>query len=109
MSKKITTNTKKEIIKYIFNSMIEIEKIADLLIFSRKELDKNEEIHKKLREIESKMTEIKKIENNKKKRQQEILKREILAEKTIKKMYKTFYKPIKPVPEKFNFKKHHKK
>lgn len=108
-SKKITTNTKKEIIKYIFNSMIEIEKIADLLIFSRKELDKNEEIHKKLREIESKMTEIKKIENNKKKRQQEILKREILAEKTIKKMYKTFYKPIKPVPEKFNFKKHHKK
>ena len=97
-------------IKYIYKYLLEIENLLNLLINSKNELNKNVEIHKDLREIQKRMASIKKLEKNKKKKYEEFLKRELLAEKTIKKMNKTFYKPIKPVPEKYNLKKlHHNK
>ena len=89
--------------KYIDTSIILVENLFTGLITKRNEIKKDVESYEKLAEIENKMDMIKKFEKSKNKRIEEMKKRNILNENMIKKMNKIFYKPIKPVAQRFNF------
>ena len=89
----------KEIITYIYNALILIERLGHNLLQGKNEYLQNNYYSEKIYQYENKMDMAKRLFNNKFKRNEEILRRKMINEKTIKKFNKIIFKPIKKVPQ----------
>ena len=90
-----------ELIRYIYSALIFIEKLVYSLIEGKNNYLKNNYYSEKIEEFENQIDNVKKLFNNKSKKNEEIIRREKVKEKTIKKLNKFIYLPMKKVADKY--------
>ena len=99
----------KELINYIYKMLTLFERLLYELIQGKNNYLTNNYYSERIEEYENKMDNAKKIINNRFKRNEEILRRKIINEDTIKKWHKILFKPFKKVANNYQIKKTVKK
>ena len=91
----------KDIINYIYNSLVLIELLQCELINKKEEYKKNDNFREQILEYENKMITAKKIINNREKRNRDLLRKQQIFQKAIEKNNRIIFKSFRKVPFKY--------
>ena len=87
----------KDIINYLYKALSLIEKIHFELMTKRNEYVNNTQFHDQIIEYENKMDMIKRVNNNREKRNKEIMRKQQIYNRAIEKSNKIIFKPLRKV------------
>ena len=94
----------KELINYIYNALSIIEFLQCELINKKNEYLNNNYYQEQILEYENKMDTARKLINNREKRNKDLLRKQQIYEKVIKKSNKIIFKPFRKTPINYQFK-----
>ena len=87
----------KDIINYLYKALALIEKMHFELMTKRNEYVNNTQFHDQIIEYENKMDIIKRVNNNREKRNKEIMRKQQIYNRAIEKSNKIIFKPLRKV------------
>ena len=87
----------KDIINYLYKALALIEKMHFELMTKRNEYVNNTQFHDQIIEYENKMDMIKRVNNNREKRNKEIMRKQQIYNRSIEKSNKIIFKPLRKV------------
>ena len=87
----------KDIINYLYKALALIEKMHFELMTKRNEYVNNTQFHDQIIEYENKMDMIKRVNNNREKRNKEIMRKQQIYNRAIEKSNKIIFKPLRKV------------
>ena len=87
----------KDIINYLYKALALIEKMYFELMTKRNEYVNNTQFHDQIIEYENKMDMIKRVNNNREKRNKEIMRKQQIYNRSIEKSNKIIFKPLRKV------------